>query len=76
MFGSQSGHVQPNLIPQRLSPRTEHIRSLDWILEAMTWPDMSGPLTYLGLTEPIRLLSRVLEAFPRHVRLPVWTYLT
>jgi hypothetical protein len=32
--------------------------------------DMSGPLSYPGLTNPIRLLGRVLEAFSGHVRLP------
>jgi hypothetical protein len=36
---------------------------------------MSGPLPYLRLTQPIRLLSRVPKAFFRHVRVPVQTCL-
>jgi hypothetical protein len=37
---------------------------------------MSGPLPYLGLTQPIWLLSWVPEAFPGYVRLKARTYPT
>jgi hypothetical protein len=41
MSDSQSGHVWPNLIPQQLSPRIRHIRSLIRVLERLVghvWP--------------------------------------
>jgi hypothetical protein len=38
--------------------------------------DMSGPLPYPGLTQPIQLPGRVLEAFLGHVRLPARICLT
>jgi hypothetical protein len=43
------GHVRPNLIPQRLSPETGHIRSPDQVLERLT--EYVQPLTQtcLGL---------------------------
>jgi hypothetical protein len=41
MFGPQPGHVQPNPIPQRLSPGL-HISDPQAGLQR-GWPDMSGP---------------------------------
>jgi hypothetical protein len=37
------------------------------------WPDMSGPLPYLRLTQPIQLLGQIPEAFSGHVRLSIRT---
>jgi hypothetical protein len=37
------------------------------------WPDMSDLSAFFELTKHIRLLGRIPEAFPRHVRPPART---
>jgi hypothetical protein len=82
MSSFQPRHVRPNLIPQRLSPRTGHARSISQILEMLAghvwvavtrkarfpWAAIKGPHAYLA-KRPLILTSTHFET----LSLELWT---